>query len=183
MAVKQVVLSDRATCKARVILEDGSETVLSVEGLLPEPKVIRLSDVQRDKEGRLDFSSLAHDQGTLIAGEVFHAQQVQGELDAAVTAGKITPAQRPAMEKLALSDLPAFREFVAAQKQQVDLSERGFAGGAGEGGDLKKVDARIGELVKAKLAANKDQTYGQAFKVVLSENPDLARRRAELMRD
>lgn len=183
MAVKKLVLADRTACTAKAILEDGTETVLSVEGLTPEPKVVRLSDVKRDKEGRLDFASLPHAEGTLIAGEVFHAQQVQAELDAAVKDGKITPAQRPAIEKLALSDLPAFREFVTAQKPQVDLSEHGFAGGGGEGGDLAKVDRQIDEKVKAKIAANKDQSYGQAFKAVLSEHPDLAKRRAELMRE
>jgi phage I-like protein len=183
MAVKQLILADRAASKVRVVLEDGTETVLSVEGLTPEPKVVQLSDVKRDKEGRLDFSSLPHEQGTLIAGEVFHAQQVQAELDAAVKDGKITPAQRPHYEKLALSDLAGFRDLMKTMKSQIDLSERGIGGGGGEGGDLAKVDRQIDEQVKAKLAANKDQSYGQAFKAVLSEHPDLAKRRAELMRE
>jgi len=183
--ITKLIMADRAAGTVRAVLEDGKEVTLPVEGLealKPEPKVFRLSEVKRDKEGRLDFASLPHEQGTLIAGEIFHAQQAQLELDAAVQGGKITPAQRPHYEKLALSDIDGFRDLLKTMKPQIDLSEHGIAGSGGEGGDLKKIDRQIDEQVQAKLAANKDQSYGTAFKAVLSEHPDLAQRRAELMR-
>ncbi len=180
MAVKKLILADRTACTARAVLEDGTETVLSVEGLTPEPKVVRLSEVKRAADGRFDFAALSESEHA-IHPEVFRALQVQQELDAAVKDGKITPAQRPAMEKLALSDLPSFRDFVKAQKPQVDLSEVGIAGG-GEGGDLKKIDARIKELIDAKLKADPKLSRGQAMKMVLSDRPDLAKGRLELMR-
>jgi len=181
MAVKKLILADRAACTARAILEDGTETVLSVEGLTPNPKVICLADIKRAADGRFDFAVLS-DTEHPVAPEVFRAMAVQGELDAAVKAGKITPAQRPSIEKLALSDLAAFREFIAAQKDQVALSEVGLAGGGGAGGDLAKVDAQIEQLARAKVAAEKIG-YGQAFKAVLSERPDLAKARISGMRE
>jgi phage I-like protein len=178
--VKKLILADRAACTARAILEDGTETVLSVEGLNPEPKVIRLSEVKRAADGRFDFAALSESEHA-IAPEVFRAMTVQQELDAAIQAGKVTPAQRPSIEKLALSDLAAFREFIAAQKNQVDLSERGIAGGAEGGGDLKKVDGRIRQLVAERQKAQTGLSYGDALRVVLSEHPDLEKRRRELM--
>lgn len=180
MAVKQVVLADRAAGKVRVILEDNTESLLSVEGLEAPPKVLALSDVQRGSDGRFDFSKLP--QGGLIAGEVLCAMQAQGELDAAVKAGKILPAQRAAFEKMALGDLPGFRTLVASMKPQLDLGERGIAGGEVESGDLKKVDARLDQLTGEKMAADQKLSYGTAYRLVLSENPGLKARRLELMR-
>ncbi len=160
--------------------ECGKES-LSAEALPKpeEPKVVRLSDVKRDKEGRLDFASLAVE--GLIAAEVIQAMEAQRELDAAVAAGKITPAQRSQFEKLALSDLAGFKELVKTLPVQVDLSEKGFAGEGG-GQDIRRVDARIGELTRQKMGGNSALTYGQAMKLVLSENPDLAREKSRLMR-
>jgi phage I-like protein len=172
MAVKKVVLADRAAGKVRVILEDDSETMLSVEGFPAEPKVIRLSDVKRTNDGRYDFASLAPGDETLIASDVLHGMQVQAELDAATQAGKITPAQRPHFEKLALSDLAAFRELVGTM-HQVDLSEHGLAGSGEEAG--QDPGDRLDTLTKAKMAANKGLAYSEALKLVASEHPDLGR--------
>jgi phage I-like protein len=183
MAVKQVVLSDRATGKARVVMEDGSEVTLSVEGLTPEPKVIGMSDVKRDKDGAFDFASLPQEQGTLIAAEVFRAMEAQRELDAAQKEGKILPAQRAQFETLALSDLAGFRALMKTMKPQIDLSERGFAGSGDGGADLKTIDARIAQLTREKVAADAKLGYGAAMKIVLSEHPELAARRKELMRE
>ncbi len=148
------------------------------------PKVVRLSDVKRDKEGRFDFLFLAElEGGTLVANEVFHALTVQQELDAAVEAGKVLPAQRAHFEKVALADLAGFRELVKSLPNQVELGERGIAGGGGAGMDLKRVDARIDELTREKLKADKGLTYGAAFKLVLSEHPDLRDQKSRLMQE
>jgi phage I-like protein len=182
--VKKLILADRAACTARAILEDGTETVLSVEGLTPEvqPKVIQLSDVKRATDGRFDFAALSESEHS-IAPEVFRAMTVQQELDAAVKEGKITPAERPAIEVLALNDLPKFREFVAGRKKQIDLSETGLSGGAGEGADLVKIDAQIDQKAREKMAADKGLDYNQALRIALNENPGLRRARTEAMRD
>lgn len=164
--------------------ECGKET--SAEALkAPEPKVVRLSDVKRADDGRFDFRAVQAEGETLVAGEVLHAMNVQTELDAAVKEGKILPAQRKHYETLALSDLDGFRELVKSMKPQVELSERGFAGGTDGtgGGDLQKLDKQLSQLAREKMQADKDLTYGQAFKTVLSERPDLKKWRAELMRD
>jgi len=179
MAVKKLILADRAAGTARAVLEDGTETVFVVEGLAAEVKPVVLSEIKRAADGRFDFAALSEGDRP-IGPEVFRAMTVQSELDAAVKETKILPVQRPQYEKLALSDLAAFRELVKTLKPQIDLTERGIAGGT-EGGDLAKVDGQIDRLAREKMAADKIG-YGQAFKAVLSEKPDLAKRRIELMR-
>jgi phage I-like protein len=182
VAVTKLVLADRAACKVRAVLEDGTESVLTVEGLDPEPRVIRLSDIKRTADGRYDFAGIDAGDDVIIASEVFRAQQVQGEIQAALDAGKITAAQWPAMEKLALSDYTAFREFLKAQKPMVDLSERGF-GGAGDGDDLDKVNAKLRQMVDERMKANQRLTRGGAMKLVLSEHPEMRQDLGRLMRD
>lgn len=177
--VKTIALADRAAGTVRVVLDDGKEETLAVEGLV-QPKVIKLSEIQR-KEGKLDFPSLQCAEGTLIDGAVWHAMLAQTEIDEAVKAGKILPAQRPAMEKLALSDIEAFREFVKSQKAQVDLSERGFAGDGQVLSTLDKVDTRIEDLTNEKLKADPKLAYRDAVRLVLTEHPELEQRRKELM--
>jgi hypothetical protein len=167
--------------------ECGKET--AVEGLQfpkpAEPKVVRLSEVKRGADGRFDFASLWPDKpGEMpsIAAEVVHAMTAQGELDAAVAAGKITPAQRGQFEVLALGDLTKFRELVKTLPVQVELGERGIAGSGAEGDSIGRVDARIGELTRKKLEGNSALSYGQAMKLVLSENAELAKEKSRLMR-
>jgi hypothetical protein len=151
---------------------------------LPKPKVVGLSEIPRDKDGLLNFGALEKSESP-IAPEVFRAQAACSEVAAAMQKGIITPAQRPHFEKLALTDIEGFRAIVKTMKPQLDLSEHGFAGGGGEGdsSEIGKVDARLRELVDAKLKASPKLTRGQALKMALSENPDLAKRRAALMRE
>jgi hypothetical protein len=182
MAVKKVILSDRAAGKVRVIHEDDTETTLSIEGLEPEVKVVRLADVKRDANGKLDFASVAASNGVLLASEVIHFQAVQSELDEAVRAGKITPAQRPIYERMAMSDLEGFRTLAASMRPQVPLGEKGVAGTGDEQlDDEPKVDGRLNELVKQKIAANQKLSPAEAYKLVLAEHPGLAKRKQELM--
>jgi len=174
--IKQLVLADRPTGKVRVILDDNTETVLAVEGLEPPPRVLRLPEVKRTADGRFDFAALSEHDG-LIHPEVLRAMTVQTELDDALKAGKITPAQRPTLEKLALSDL---RGFLQSQKTQIDLAERGFAG-AETANDVKSIDNLFRTEMQKKLATNNQLTPGQALSLVASEHPDLAERRRQLI--
>ena len=145
-----------------------------------EPKIIHLSDVKRGADGRLDFAGIETGANIVIASEVLTAMEVQRELDGAVKAGKITPVQRPYLERLTLSEIQG---FLAAQTVQVDLSEHGFAGSGGEGGgDLKMVDRKIEQLVAASQKADPKLEYDQALSLVLSEHPELKAQRRELMR-
>jgi phage I-like protein len=168
--VKKIILADRVARTVRLIADDDTETMATVEGLEAPPKIVRLSDVKRDKDGKFDFTSLPQEEGVLIASDVFHGMQVQTELDAAVTAGKITPAQRPQFEKLALSDLAGFKTLVASMKPQVDLAERGTGaeGLTGMAQVQNAIDTKVSETMKAKHVP-----YAQALKLVASENADL----------
>jgi len=182
--IKQLILADRAAGTVRAVLEDGTEQTLSVEGFPSEakPKVIALADIKRTQDGRFDFAALSEVREGYIDPAVIHAMVVQGELDAAVKAGKLTPAQRPAMETLALSDIGAFRQFIGAQTQQVQLGETGLAGGEGAT-DLHKISTKLVQLMDEKMKADATLSRGQAFKVVLSEHPDLEHQYQVLLRE
>jgi phage I-like protein len=176
MAQTKIMAADAGQYKV-TCGECGKETMVPAGFMPGAQKKVALSDVTRDKEGRLNFSEIETGENVVIAGEVFHAMQVQGELDEAVKSGKILPAQRRHFEKLALSDLPAFREIVKSMKPQLSLSEHGLAGGEETGLDQieQTIDTKVHETMKS---ANLG--YGAALKIVASENGDLFRRRVEL---
>ena len=161
----------------------GSERGHQHEG----PKVLQLSEVTRDARGVIDLNSVAASDGAVSVAVVLAMQNQQlalSEVAEAVKAGKVTPAQRPYYEKMALSDRAGFGELVKTMKPVVDLGERGHGGG-GEGiGDLsevEKIDAEMRALAEAKAKEN-GIGYGQALKLVASEKPELTRRRTNLMR-
>ena len=177
--VTKVILADRVARTARVVNDDGTENTLPIEGLETAPKTVKLSDVMRDKEGLYDFASMETGEGVVMASEVFHAMQAQGELNAAVSKGLILPAQRPFYEKMALSDLPGFRSLVATMKPAVDLTEHGLAGSGAEGDagqEEKRVTAAIDAKVAEKRKADPKLQQHEALKLVASENPELIRR-------
>jgi phage I-like protein len=181
--VKRLILADRVACMVRAVLEDGTESMLSVEGLTPEPKIVLLSDVKRAADGRFEFSTLPEGKDVVIASEVVRAMTVQSELDAAVKDGRILPAQRTHFERLALSDLAGFREIVKTMKPQLELSERGIAGDGAGLSELAKVEGQIDAKAREKISANTGLQYHEALKLVASENPDLDRRRTQLIRE
>ncbi|HWE50478.1 MAG TPA: phage protease [Bryobacteraceae bacterium] len=150
------------------------------------PKVLQLSEVTRDAAtGRIDVASLNGD--TAVSIGVVRAIEQQrvalSEVEAAITAGRITPAQRPRWEKIALSDIESFRELTKDMKS-VDLSERGVAGTGAEGAsdELQQLNARLKNLAGEKMKADKNLNYAQALKLVASENSELDQRRTQLMR-
>ena len=148
-------------------------------------RVIALSDVKRDNAGRIDVAGL--DKNALVPVTVIQAIETErialSEVADAVKAGKITPAQKPFFEKMALSDVANFREIVKTLGQQVDLSEHGLGGSGAEGGasELTKIDQRIDELAQVKVKAD-GLPYQDAIKLVASEHPELNRRRTQLAR-
>jgi phage I-like protein len=181
--VKKLIMADRVARTVRVVADDDTESVVTLEGLEAAPKVITMSDVKRGAEGQYDFSSLETGGDVLIAGEVFRGVMVQRELDDAVKAGKITPAQRPFYEKLAASDLTGFRGLVATMKPAVDLTEHGIGGDGSGVSELTKLEASIDSKTRAKMKDNQGMQYHEALKLVASENPELDRRRTQLIRE
>jgi hypothetical protein len=181
--VVKVTLADRVACTVRVTDDNGTESTLKLDGLDPQPKVLRLSDVKRTKEGVYDFAALEVGEGILIAGDVFHGMLVQQELDADVKAGKITPAQRAAFERIALTDLSAYRDIVKTLPKQVETGELGTGTAEGAGNsELDRVQAQLLRLTDAKMKADPTLQYHQALKLVASENRALEERYAQLSR-
>lgn len=180
--IVKVIMADRVARTVRVVLDDNTEHTLLVDGLETPVRVIRMSDVSRDGEGRFNFAALDANGETLIAGEVIRGMQMQGELDAAVTKGLITPAQRPFYEKIA-SDLPEFRKLLATMKPSVDTRVHGFGGDGGATDDLAKLEGIIHTKTTDKVAASGGKLqYHEALKLVASENPELDKRRTALQR-
>ncbi|MDE2097853.1 MAG: hypothetical protein KGL39_11440 [Patescibacteria group bacterium] len=173
VTITKVIMADRVAGKVRVLADDGTDCTMAIDGLEAEPKVIRLSDVKRGQDGRYDFAGLPQDGETLIASDVVRGMAVQGELDAAVQSGKITPAQRPHYEKLALSDFGGFRELVKTLPVQVVLGERGLAGTGQERSSGSAALDQINHAIAEKRKADPEITYAKGWRLVASERPDL----------
>jgi phage I-like protein len=151
-----------------------------------QPKVIRLSDLKRDATtGVIDVAAL--DDDAFIAGSVLRAINLQGvalsEVQTAVSAGRITPAQRDRWTRIALTDIENFRELTKDMKS-VDLSERGVAGTGAEKGanELQQINTQFDNAVKEKMKADPKLAYHDALKIAASENPALNQRRTVLER-
>lgn len=150
------------------------------------PKVLTLSEVGRNAEGRLNLAELADN--AVISMSVYRAAETErvalDEVAAAVSAGKISRAKRAAFEAIALSDIANFRVVVEGL-QQVDLSEHGFGGKGGTGGatELAQIDGRIDSLTRERQRKDESLSYGDALRLVASEHPELDRRRAALIRE
>jgi len=100
------------------------------------------------------------------AAEVFRAQ-AEHELEEAVRAGKLLPRQRDDWRRIALSDLPAFRRLMNAQKPVVPLAPVGFAGTPP--GD---VQAQVKFLAEQRMRERRI-SFGQALSEIGREQPDL----------
>jgi len=170
---KRVILADRAARTVRVVNDDGVETTLAVEGLEAPIKIIRLSDVGRLADGRFDFPGIKLEGEPLIGVDVWHALQTEQEINAAVAAGKILPAQRAHYEKLALTDLASFRDLVKTLPKQVELREVGVGGDGREQLDVKVLLTSIETEIAEKRKANPKLDYGSAWQLVAREKPDL----------
>jgi phage I-like protein len=176
--ILRVVLAAVAAGKVRLVADDNTESEHVIEGL----KVVSMADVGRGSDGKWDFSKIPHDNHTLVASDVLCAMDVQTEINAAVKAGKILPAQREFYEKSALADLAGFRTLVASMKPAVDLEEYGTGAEGVKLNTLAAVQGAIDAKVAEKQKALPQTKYGQALKLVASENPELMQRRNELQR-
>ena len=184
--VKIVKVKAAAAGRVRLVADDSTETEMEIDGL----RVLTLNDVRRDDKGKLDFAPLEEQlrltgDTTLVAAEVWRAQQAERELDAAVAAGKILPSQRASYAKLAASDLAEFRKLAASMTPAVNLRIAG-TGLTGEGPAHEGFDsagARLSALVRQKLAASEmvgekgrpKLDYGEALWIVLRDHPQLER--------
>jgi phage I-like protein len=111
--------------------------------------------------------SEAEAQGKFVpAAEVFRAQ-AEHDLEEAVRAGKVLPRQRDDWRRIALSDLPAFRRLMNAQKPVVPLTPVGFAGTPP--GD---VQAQVKFLAEQRMR-ERQISFGQALSEIGREQPDL----------
>jgi len=171
--VKKVVAS--AAGKVRLVADDNSETEFAIEGL----RVVGIGDVKRGADGKWDFAGIPQGSDVLVGSDVLHAMAVQDAIDGAVRAGKITPAQRGFYEKAALVDLPEFRKLVASMGATVDFREHGTASD-GKLDTREQMEARVLELIEEKRKADPKISYGQAYKLVASEHPELIRKREYL---
>ncbi len=147
------------------------------------PEVLSLSAVTR-KNGRIDLS--AHAGVAAIGVDVFQAWQAEqvalSEVAEAVRTGRITPAQRPSMERIALNDVASFRELLGTMPQQVNLSEIGHSGG-GEGVGPRTALRRAEKALNDKameLSAAKGIPFSEGVKMAARQLPEVLRERNRL---
>lgn len=92
-------------------------------------------------------------------------------VNTALTAGKITPAQKEWAEEYALKDPEGFKAFVAKAPQVVPLEK---LPGGGKDQPSGSAGEKVEQLVAKKMKDDKDLSYADAMNLVANENPDLA---------
>lgn len=97
------------------------------------PNVVTMSAVPTNDKGEREYLKLAVPAGAVVSGDVFRAMQADAELSAAVTQGKILPAQRQHFAVIAMRDPDLFRAMVAGMNPQVAL---GISGTGAPGRDV-----------------------------------------------
>jgi phage I-like protein len=167
-----------------------SNTATQEQAQEKQPRVVRLTDVPRDAKGLYDFAKMPTGDDVVYASDVFVGRHNQERaialIDQAVKDGKVLPANREDYLKLALSDggFESVKSIIDKSAPKVDLNERGIAGTGEEATqltELQRVEAEIDQKVKAKMQGGvKD--YGEALKLVASENADLVRRKLAIQR-
>jgi hypothetical protein len=111
--------------------------------------------------------SEAEAQGKSISAVEFFRAEVERELDAAVSAGKVLPRQRADWRKMALADLPTFRRIVGTQKPLVPLRPVGFSGTGPE-----NAQAQVKILAEQRVR-ERHISFGQALTEIGRELPEL----------
>ena len=114
------------------------------------PTLIELSAVPL-KENKRDYLAVAVPAGAAVSGELFRAWQADVEMDAAIASGKILPAQREELSRVAAKDIDLFRTMVSFMRPQVQMSTAG-TGGVGGVADLIELSAE--EIAVAKQMGN-----------------------------
>jgi len=135
-------------------VEASAATTFSESGAITYPQARALLS-EADAQGKF-----------VPATEVFRAQ-AEHELEEAVRAGKVLPRQRDDWRRIALSDLPAFRRLMNAQKPVVPLAPVGFAGTP-----PADVQAQVKFLAEQRMR-ERQITFGQALSDIGREQPDL----------
>ena len=168
-----------AAGKVRLVADDSTESEFAIEGAAA---VLTMADVKRTSDGKWDFSKLGQNKEALIATEVLRAMDVQELIDRALEAGKITPAQRGFYETAGLADVTGLQTLIGSMGTAVDFREHGTGADARQlPRNLAQIESQVDELVAKKLAANAKLSYGQALKLVASENKPLFRQRETLI--
>jgi len=147
-------------------------------------KVLTLSDVpvkaDGPDKGAPDFDKFAPADGTLVAAEVFVAQEVEKLLNDAVQRKTILPKERVHLRKLSLSDL---RDYLHSRGDHHAIDTREI--GHGDAALTDDQDALFSELdteAKKLLSENKDWNYSKAFVEAGIRKPEVRRRYDELQK-
>jgi len=90
-------------------------------------------------------------------------------VESALSAGKITAAQKEWAHEYALKDMNGFKMFVEKSPVIVPMSQ------SEQGGAEKESEtSKFSELVGKEIQANKELSYSEAARIVAKKNPELA---------
>lgn len=112
--------------------------------------------------------------GKITARDQVDFEDAAEDVEKLVLSGKFLPMQKRSLVMLALSDRKAFDELAEKQQQVIQLSEKGIAGDGQVRGD-GDVDVEVVAATR-RLMSEKNMTYGDAHKQVLSADPSLKSR-------
>lgn len=147
-------------------------------------KVLILSDVpvktDGPDKGAPDFDKFLPADGTLVAADVFVAQEVEKLLNDAVQRKTILPKERVYLRKLSLNDL---REYLSSRSGHVAVDTREI--GHGDATVTDDQDALFNELhtdATKLLSEHNDWSYSKAFVEAGIRKPEVRRRYDELQK-
>jgi len=95
-------------------------------------KMAKFGDTTETKSelSATEKAELSELRGKVIALETKDVTRTAASLvDAAITEGKLLPAQREQSLRFAMADAPGFETFIASQPKVIELGERGSSGG------------------------------------------------------
>lgn len=137
----------------------------------------KLSDTEviskiTDARGRIQLSAVATlvESGEVSAAVVFRAQAAEQAVDAAITAQKYLPKQRPALLKFALSDPTGFAALVNSQPS-IKLTTVAGANLENENTPAGDLESRTKQLL-SDHKSDANYTYADALREATKENPE-----------
>ena len=153
---------------------DSQKIIDSLELKEGEKPVDVIKKLKADKGKLIEaMDSLKKDVHSLKEKE--HEKNVSLAVSKAIQDGKILPAQKEQMSKIALKDLESFDELMKVTPKVMDYDSIGSTEGdtTETGNPIKDFDAEVRKVAVELNANNPDAAYAKAYTKVSKEKPEL----------
>lgn len=112
-------------------LDEKADVLEAVKALVNKPEAVSLAEYTATKN---EVTKLQ---------EAIALKERDERVGKAISAGKITPAQKEWADKYALSDPKGFDAFIASAPKVIDLGEKGTKGGEPEDAELTEAEIKV----------------------------------------